>query len=151
MSSLKTYQKVWALLEANKTSARQLALGIGMDPSYMSKALKGKVGFTLEHIENISKYFNVDRNVVSGMDNVPRVTVEEPEANYAIGKKVGVVNESQLAGFLIRNTALLTVILNNQAEMMAKADGRPVASVLAALESAVQQTEASLLMEYAGQ
>lgn len=76
--------------------------------------------------------------------------VREDQAEYKKKKSLGVVKEGQLAGMLLRNTALLTVILNNQAEMIAKADGKPVAAVLASLENAVQQTEAALVNELSG-
>ena len=76
--------------------------------------------------------------------------INEDQAGYTKNKKSGVVKESQLASMVIRNSALLTVILNNQAEMMAKADGKPVSVVLAALENAVQQTEEALIIELSG-
>ena len=48
----------------NNLKCEELSLILGVDNSYVSKLEKGKINITIEKIEKIAKYFNINVSVL---------------------------------------------------------------------------------------
>lgn len=44
----------------NKVKKEELSLALGFDNSYISKLENGRINITIDKIEKIAKYFNID-------------------------------------------------------------------------------------------
>ena len=68
--------------------------------------------------------------------------------HYGHSKPDSNVSENDLAAFVLRNTALLTVLLDSQIELLAEVKNLPLTSVLREKLEAVSKEEARLRAEF---
>ena len=57
---MKLAENVKKLRLSKKMTREELSLALGVDNSYISKVEKAKVNITIDRIQNIADYFNID-------------------------------------------------------------------------------------------
>ena len=60
VAKIKLAENIAKLRMARKMTREELSLGLGLDNSYISKLEKGKVNITIDRIQDIADFFNVN-------------------------------------------------------------------------------------------
>ena len=126
--------------QLHKISAEKAAVYIGVNAGRYTKWEQRDVDpKDTGDIEKVESYFNCS---LKNLEKLENFQFYERKRTTKIE-----IKESILQSQNIRNAAMLTVVLDAQAEILANQTNRSVSEMRTSLEAAVKKTEAGLLSE----